>query len=97
MLWNARGGSQLEACKTGALLNLGQVETIPRLKSYTCVSASRWVVARKSETRVRARNVAKDIAEGPTAKQLGYSSPTPSVEGLNMVLSVISEYVMFSA
>ena len=84
----------LEVCKTGTLLDLAQVEAIRRLKPHTRVIASRWVVARKSDTRVRARIVAKDIAKGPTAKQLGYSSPTPSVEGLNMVLSVISEHDM---
>ena len=85
----------LEVCKTGTLLNLGQVEAIRKLKPHTRVIASRWVVARKSETRVRARIVAKDIARGPNAKQLGYSSPTPSVEGLSLVLSVIlSEYDM---
>lgn len=84
----------LEVCKTGTLLNLGQVEAIRKLKPHTRVIASRWVVARKSETRVRARIVAKDIARGPSAKQLGYSSPTPSVEGLGLVLSVISEYDM---
>ena len=82
----------LEVCRTGTLLDLGQVEAIRKLKPHTRVIASRWVVARKSDTRVRARIVAKDIARGPTAKQLGYSSPTPSVEGLNMVLNVISEH-----
>ena len=82
----------LEVCRTGTLLNLAQVEAIRKLKPHTRVIASRWVVARKSDTRVRARIVAKDIARGPTAKQLGYSSPTPSVEGLNMVLSVIAEH-----
>ena len=68
------------------------LEAFRKLKPHTRVIASRWVVARKSDTRVRARIVAQDIARGPTAKQLGYSSPTPSVEGLNMVLSVISEH-----
>lgn len=43
---------------------------------------------------MRARIVAKNIARGPSAKQLGHSSPTPSVEGLGLVLSVISEYDM---
>ena len=84
----------LEVCKTGTLLDIAQVEAIRRLKPHTRVIASRWVVARKSDTRVRARIVAKDIARGPTAKQLGYSSPTPSVEGLSMVLSVTSEHDM---
>ena len=37
----------LEACKTGTLLNLGQVEAIRKLKPHTRVIPSRWVVARK--------------------------------------------------
>lgn len=37
--------------------------------------------------KVRARIVAKDIRRSQTARQMGYSSPTPSVESLNVVLS----------
>lgn len=48
---------------------------------------SRWVVARKSDVKVRARIVAKDIRKHQSARQMGYSSPTPSGESLHVLLA----------
>ena len=74
-------------CDVGRLLNSAQVDELKGRFSHARIIQSRWVVARKSDVRVRARVVAKDIARGATARQLGYSSPTPSAEGLNMMLT----------
>ena len=74
-------------CDVGRLLNSAQVDELKVRFSHARIIQSRWVVARKSDVRVRARVVAKDIARGATARQLGYSSPTPSAEGLNMMLT----------
>lgn len=49
---------------------------------------SRWVAAYKSPTRVRTRIVAKDLNRGVSARKLGISSPTPSVDGLHFVLAL---------
>ena len=48
----------------------------------------RWVSAFKSESRVRCRIVAKDIRKGTSARSLGFSSPTPSIESLHCVLTL---------
>ena len=74
-------------CDVGKLLNSAQVDEVKSRFPHARVIQSRWVVARKSDVRVRARVVAKDIAKGATARQLGYSSPTPSAEGLSMMLT----------
>ena len=74
-------------CDVGTVLTSQQVESLKKLKPNTRVIASRWVVARKSAERVRARVVAKDINRGVAARSLGYSSPTPSTEALNMILT----------
>ena len=74
-------------CDVGKLLNSAQVDEMKSKYPHARVIQSRWAVARKSHVRVRARVVAKDIARGATARQLGYSSPTPSAEGLSMMLT----------
>ena len=51
---------------------------------------ARWVTAFKNETRVRARIVAKDVRDKQSARSLGFSSPTPSSEVLNVVLALSS-------
>ena len=74
-------------CDVGRLLNSAQVDELKVKFPHARVIQSRWVVARKSDVRGRARVVAKDIARGATARQMGYSSPTPSAEGLSMMLT----------
>ena len=51
---------------------------------------SGWVGAYKTATRVRTRIVAKDIAKGSSARKLGISSPTPSIEALHTILALAS-------
>ena len=77
----------MEKCGAGIILDSMQVENLKKLKPHARVIASRWVVARKSDIKVRARVVAKDLNRGIAARSLGYSAPTPSTEALNMVLS----------
>ena len=77
----------MNQCEVGRLLNSAQVDELKARFAHARIIQSRWVVARKSDVRVRARVVAKDIARGATARQLGYSSPTPSAEGLSMMLT----------
>ena len=49
---------------------------------------SRWVAAYKSSERVRTRIVAKDFNRGSSARSLGFSSPTPSIESVHLVLAM---------
>ena len=78
----------LEKCKAGKLLSEQQMNDLKRLSKNTRVIPSRWVCAKKSPVKVRTRIVAKDIKRGTTARAMGYSSPTPSVEGLFLLLSL---------
>lgn len=51
--------------------------------------AAGWLsAAYKSPERVRCTIVAKDIRKGTTARYLGFSSPTPSIEGLHCLLTM---------
>ena len=77
----------MEKCGAGTILNSEQVENLRKLKPQARLIASRWVVAKKTDVKIRARVVAKDLNRGVAARSLGYSSPTPSTEALNMVLS----------
>ena len=76
----------LNDCGTGETMSEAQVANLkqkfPSLRLITC----RWVSAYKSEERVRCRIVAKDIKRGTSARSLGFSSPTPSIEGLRAML-----------
>ena len=78
----------LNDCGTGETMSESQVANLkqkyPSLRLITC----RWVSAYKSEERVRCRIVAKDIKRGTSARSLGFSSPTPSIEGLHATLTL---------
>ena len=78
--------NNMESCGAGVLMDGTQVQ---ELKSHpnARIIQSRWVVARKSDVKVRARIVAKDIRKHQSARQMGYSSPTPSVESLHVILA----------
>ena len=78
----------LEGCKTGTLVGEAQVKDLKRGHPNTRVIQSRWVCAYKGETRVRCRIVAKDFNRGSSAKSLGFSSPTPSIESVHLVLTI---------
>ena len=77
----------LQKCGAGTLLDAMQVEELKKNHKHARVIQARWVVARKSDVKVRARIVAKDIRKSQTARQMGYSSPTPSVESLTIILA----------
>ena len=78
----------LNDCGTGETMSETQVNNLkhkyPNLRIITC----RWVSAYKNEQRVRCRIVAKDIKRGTSARSLGFSSPTPSIEGLHAILTL---------
>ena len=74
----------LNDCGTGETMSETQVAN---LKQKFPSMRLRWVSAFKSEQRVRWRIVAKDIKRGTTARSLGFSSPTPSTEGLHATLT----------
>ena len=54
------------------------------------IIGTRWVTVQKTPATVRARLVVKDVANkhSATARTLGISSPTPSSEALNVLLSL---------
>ena len=80
----------MEKCRTGAVISAVEMERLrssnPQMRLIRC----RWVGAYKTATRVRARIVAKDIAKGSSARKLGISSPTPSIEALHTILALAS-------
>ena len=80
----------LDDCHTGECLTEPQVSNLKQKHPGVRVIGCRWVSAFKSETRVRCRIVAKDLARGSSAKALGFSSPTPSIEGLHLFLTLAS-------
>ena len=78
----------LDDCRTGECLTEPQVSNLKQKHPGVRVIGCRWVSAFKSDTRVRCRIVAKDLARGSSAKALGFSSPTPSIEGLHLFLTL---------
>ena len=82
--------ANLEKCGAGKVIGQAEVDALKKKNPGMRMIPSRWVSAYKSETRVRARIVAKDTNKGVSARKLGISSPTPSIEGLHFVLSLAS-------
>ena len=78
----------LEHCKTGKIINGAELQELKKKNPHLRLIPSRWVAAYKSPTRVRTRIVAKDLNRGTSARKLGISSPTPSVDGLHFVLAL---------
>ena len=78
----------MEQCKTGTIINAQRLEELKAEHPTMRVIASRWVSAYKTEDRVRTRIVVKDIARGLSARKLGISSPTPSIESLHAILAM---------
>ena len=81
----------LEHCRTGRIINHTELTALKAQNLHLRLIPSRWVSAYKSPTRVRARIVAKDLNRGVSARKLGISSPTPSVDGLHFVLALAAQ------
>ena len=77
----------LEECLAGRVLSEPQARELVNSVPGSRLIQTRWVTAFKSETRVRARIVAKDFNKGLNARALGYSAPTPSQEALSLLLT----------
>ena len=80
--------ANMTKCQVGQVLSSGDVEEVKRSCPYLRVIQARWVTAFKSIDRVRARVVAKDIRSKESARSLGCSSPTPSCEVVQILLSL---------
>ena len=80
--------TNMTKCEVGKVLLGPEVEDLRRTCKGLRVIPARWVTAFKTETRVRARVVAKDVRSKQSARELGFSSPTPSTEALHLVLSI---------
>ena len=81
----------LEHCRTGRIISHSELTALKAQNPHLHLIPSRWVSAYKSPTRVRARIVAKDLNRGVSARKLGISSPTPSVDGLHFVLALAAQ------
>ena len=81
----------LEHCRTGRIINHTELTALKAQNPHLRLIPSRWVSAYKSPTRVRARIVAKDLNRGVSARKLGISSPTPSVDRLHFVLALAAQ------
>ena len=74
--------------KVGKVLLEPEVGELRKSCKGLRVIPARWVTAFKTESRVRARVVAKDVRSKQSARELGFSSPTPSTEALHLVLAI---------
>ena len=78
----------LEHCKTGRIITQSELEDMKRKLPGLRLIQSRWVAAYKNSERVRTRIVAKDFNRESSARSLGFSSPTPSIESVHLVLAL---------
>ena len=78
----------LEHCKTGRIITQSELYHMKKAVPNLRLIQSRWVAAYKSSERVRTRIVAKDFNRGSSARSLGFSSPTPSIESVHLVLAM---------
>ena len=78
-------------CCVGRVVSSHDVEIAKKSVAGLRVIPARWVTAFKTSDRVRARVVAKDLRSKSSARELGFSSPTPSCEILHVVLSIAAE------
>ncbi|CAK9021256.1 Copia protein (Gag-int-pol protein) [Cleaved into: Copia VLP protein [Durusdinium trenchii] len=78
----------LEHCKTGKTISETDMKSFCKRFPSARLISSRWVAAFKSAERVRTRIVAKDFNRGQSARSLGFSSPTPSIEALHLILAI---------
>ena len=80
--------ANMTKCQVGQVLSSGAVDEVKRSCPFVRVIQARWVTAFKSVDRVCARVVAKDIRSKESARSLGCSSPTPSCEVVQILLSL---------
>ena len=80
--------ANMSKCQVGQVLGSDDVDKLKLTCPYLRVIQARWVTAFKSVDRVRARVVAKDIKSKESARSLGCSSPTPSCEVVQILLSL---------
>ena len=78
----------LEHSKTGRIITQSELDDMKKVVPNLRLIQSRWVAAYKSSERVRTRIVAKDFNRGSSARSLGFSSPTPSIESVHLVLAM---------
>ena len=78
----------MELCGTGEVIDGKELQRLRDLHPELRLIQSRWVAAYKSSEKVRTRIVAKDLNRGLSARKLGISSPTPSIESLHTILSM---------
>ncbi|CAE7512835.1 TY1B-OR, partial [Symbiodinium sp. CCMP2592] len=79
----------LEKCKTGKIIGSAGVQKLKEQHPKMRLIPARWVCARKTETKVRSRIVAKDLAHG-SARKAGFSSPTPSHDAFMLTLIMMA-------
>ena len=82
--------ANMSKCKVGQVMEIADVEKLKISCPHLRVIQARWVTAFKAVDRVRARVVAKDIRSKESARALGCSSPTPSCEVVQILLSIAS-------
>ena len=78
----------LEHCKTGRIITQSELDDMKKAVPNLRLIQSRWVAAYKSSERVLTRIFAKDFNRGSSARSLGFSSPTPSIESVHLVLAM---------
>ena len=80
--------ANMSECQVGQVMGIADVEKLKVSCPHLRVIQARWVTAFKPVDRVRARVVAKDIRSKESARALGRSSPTPSCEVVQILLSL---------
>ena len=81
----------LEKCGAGKVIGQAEVDALKKKHPLMRAIPSRWVSAYKSESLAGVRIVAKNLNKGISARKLGISSPTPSIEGLHFVLTLAAQ------
>ena len=88
----------LEKHRTGQVVNKDEAQEYCQMHCIRIIS-TRWVVVNKHDAIkgdiVRSRLVVRDFATGPSAAELGVSSPTASSEALKVVLSYLAQKSSF--
>ena len=88
----------LEKHRTGQVVNKNEAQEYCQMHGIQIIS-TRWVVVNKHDAIkgdiVRSRLVVRDFATGPSAAELGVSSPTASSEALKVVLSYLAQKSSF--
>ena len=88
----------LEKHRTGQVVSKDEAQEYCQMHGIRIIS-TRWVVVNKHDAIkgdiVRSRLVVRDFATGPSAAELGVSSPTASSEALKVALSYLAQKSSF--